>query len=158
MAVPVLVISLSVLVVAVEDAITWAVLAPDWTTVFVFRKSFEGLTIAVVSVTVEVVAAITDDFEEVAEANAGVVTRLVVAVRVEVAITLVGNAAVFIVVIVEVLKDDIVGRERFLLFGGAAIIRETDVTVTIDVLVNAKANVVVGFNISELIGRVTVVK
>ena len=158
MAVPVLVMSLSVLVVAVEDAITWAVLAPDWTTVFVFRKSFEGLTIAVVSVTVEVVAAITDDFEEVAESNAGVVTRLVVAVRVEVAITLVGNAAVFIVVIVEVLKDDIVGREMFLLFGGAAIIRETDVAVTIDVLVNAEANVVVGFNISELIGRVTVLE
>ena len=64
----------------------------------------------------------------------------------------------FIVVIVEVLKDDIVGREMFLLFGGAAIIRETDVAVTIDVLVNAEANVVVGFNISELIGRVTVVK
>ena len=158
MAVPVLVMSLSVLVVAVEDAITWAVLAPDWTTVFVFRKSFEGLTIAVVSVTVEVVAAITDDFEEVAESNAGVVTRLVVAVRVEVAITLVGNAAVFIVVIVEVLKDDIVGREMFLLFGGAAIIRETDVAVTIDVLVNAEGNVVVGFNISELIGRVTVLE
>ena len=158
MAVPVLVMSLSVLVVAVEDAITWAVLAPDWTTVFVFRKSFEGLTTAVVSVTVEVVAAITDDFEEVAESNAGVVTRLVVAVRVEVAITLVGNAAVFIVVIVEVLKDDIVGREMFLLFGGAAIIRETDVAVTIDVLVNAEGNVVVGFNISELIGRVTVLE
>ena len=62
----------------------------------------------------------------------------------------------FIVVIVEVLKDDIVGREMFLLFGGTAIIRETDVAVTIDVLVNAEANVVVGFNISELIGRVVV--
>ena len=112
----------------------------------------------VVSVTVEVVAAITDDFEEVAESNAGVVTRLVVAVRVEVAITLVEDAAVFIVVIFEVLKDDIVGREMFLLFGGAAIIRETDVAVTIDVLVNAEGNVVVGFNISELIGRVTVLE
>ena len=156
MAVPVLVISLSVLVVAVEDAITWAVLAPDWTTVFVFRKSFEGLTIAVVSVTVEVVAAITDDFEEVAESNAGVVTRLVVAVRVEVANTLVEDATLFI--IFEVLKKDIVGREMFLLFGGAAIIRETDVAVTIDVLVNAEGNVVVGFNISELIGRVTVLE
>ena len=156
MAVPVLVIRLSVLVVAVEDAITWAVLAPDWTTVFVFRKSFEGLTIAVVFVTVEVVAAITDDFEEVAGANAGVVTRLVVAVRVEAAITLVEDAALFI--IFEVLKDDIVGREMFLLFGGTAIIRETDVAVTIDVLVNAEANVVVGFNISEFIARVTVLE
>ena len=64
------------------------------------------------------------------------------------------DAALFI--IFEVLKDDIVGRERFLLFGGAAIIRETDVAVTIDVLVKAEANVVVGFNISELIGRVVV--
>ena len=110
------------------------------------------------SVTVEVVAAITDDFEEVAGANARVVTRLVVAVRVEVAITLVEDAAVFIVVFFEVLKDDKICREMFLLFGGTAIIRETDVAVTIDVLVNAEANVVVGFNISELIGRVTVVK
>ena len=64
----------------------------------------------------------------------------------------------FIVVFFEVLKDDIIGREMFLLFGGTAIIRETDVAVTIDVLVNAEVNVVVGFNISELIGRVRVVK
>ena len=110
----------------------------------------------VVSVTVEVVAAITDDFEEVAGANAGVVTRLVVVVRVEVAITLVEDPAVFI--IFEVSKDDIIGREMLLLFGGTAIIRETDVAVTIDVLVNAEVNVVVGFNISELIGRVTVLE
>ena len=64
----------------------------------------------------------------------------------------------FIVVFFEVLKDDIIGREMFLLFGGTAIIRETDVAVTIDVLVNAEVNVVVGFNISELTGRVRVVK
>ena len=64
----------------------------------------------------------------------------------------------FIVVFFEVLKDDIIGREMFLLFGGTAIIRETDVAVTIDVLVNAEVNVVVGFNISELIGRVTVLE
>ena len=64
----------------------------------------------------------------------------------------------FIVVFFEVLKDDKIGREMFLLFGGTAIIRETDVAVTIDVLVNAEGDVVVGFNISELIGRVTVVR
>ena len=64
----------------------------------------------------------------------------------------------FIVVFFEVLKDDIIGREMFLLFGGTAIIRETDVAVTIDVLVNAEVNVVVGFNIFELTGRVRVVK
>ena len=61
-------------------------------------------------------------------------------------------------IIFEVLKDDKIGREMFLLFGGIAIIRETDVAVTIDVLVNPEANVEVGFNISELIGRVTVVR
>ena len=61
-------------------------------------------------------------------------------------------------IIFENLKDDKIGREMFLLFGGIAIIRETDVAVTIDVLVNPEANVEVGFNISELIGRVTVVK
>ena len=61
-------------------------------------------------------------------------------------------------IIFEVLKDDKIGREMFLLFGGIAIIRETDVAVTIDVLVNPEANVEVGFNISELIGRVRVVR
>ena len=61
-------------------------------------------------------------------------------------------------IIFEVSKDDIIGREIFLLFGGTARIRETDVAVTIDVLVNAEVNVVVGFNISELIGRVTVLE
>ena len=61
-------------------------------------------------------------------------------------------------IIFEVSKDDIIGREMLLLFGGTAIIRETDVAVTIDVLVNAEVNVVVGFNISELTGRVRVVK
>ena len=95
-------------------------------------------------------------FAAVDMANAGVDTGLVPAISVEVATTLVADVEVFILVIFEVLKDDIVGREVFLLFGGTAILPERDLAVTIDVLVNAEANVVVGFNISELIRRVVV--
>ena len=91
-------------------------------------------------------------------ANAGVDTILVLAISVKVATTLVSDVEDFILVISEVLKDDIAGREIFMLFGSTAILPAKDVAVTIDVLVKAEANVVVGFNISELIGRVTVVK
>ena len=95
-------------------------------------------------------------FAAVDLANAGLDTGLVLAISVEVATTLVADVEVFILVIFEVLKDDIVGREVFLLFGSTTILPERDLAVTIDVRVNAEANVVVGPPISELIGRVTV--
>ena len=68
------------------------------------------------------------------------------------------DVGVIILVIFKVLKDATVAREMLLLFGDLVVLPVTDAAVTEAVLVDIEANIVLGLNISELIGRVIVVE
>ena len=156
--VDVVISSISLLVVGFEDEICWAVLLVIWAFASVSRLVGAVLGKIVLPVVTVVVAAVTVNLEDVAVANTEVVGRLLIAVTVEVAITLAIVIGIWFLFDFEVLKEDIVAWEILLLFWSLVVLPEDRGANTEAYLVGSKQSVVVHLNISEYNGIVILVE